>query len=220
MNVAIEGSWKEVLKKEFEKEYFSKLVETLKEEKRMGINIYPKGQEIFNAFNLTPFDKVKVVILGQDPYHGFGQAHGLSFSVPAGVPPPPSLQNIFKELEDDLRKKPSVSGDLTKWAAQGVFLLNAVLTVRAGLAASHANIGWQSFTDSVIMNLSQKRDGLIFLLWGNFAKSKRGLIDTEKHFVLEAAHPSPLAKGAFFGCRHFSKSNDILEQMGKEPINW
>ncbi len=220
MDVEIDNSWKEVLKEEFEKEYFIKLTEALKREKQAGVKIYPKGSLIFNAFNSTPFGKVKVVIIGQDPYHGEGQAHGLSFSVPEGVPFPPSLQNIFKELEADTGKKAPGSGNLSEWASQGVFLLNAVLTVRASEAGSHSKLGWIEFTDAVIKNLSENRDGLVFLLWGNFAKSKKELIDTGKHFVLEASHPSPLARGAFFGCRHFSQTNKILESLGKEPINW
>jgi uracil-DNA glycosylase len=220
MDVTIDSSWKEILKDEFEKDYFIKLADTLREEKESGIKIYPKGSNIFNAFNSTPFNKVKVVIIGQDPYHGEGQAHGISFSVPDGVPLPPSLQNIFKELESDTGKKAPLSGNLSEWAAQGVFLLNAVLTVRAGMAASHSRLGWIQFTDSVISLLSRERDGLIFLLWGNFARSKKELIDTKKHYVLEAAHPSPLARGAFFGCRHFSRTNKILESLGKEQINW
>ncbi len=220
MEVAIDSSWREVLKEEFEKDYFIKLTEELKREKQAGIKIYPKGSQIFNAFNSTPFNKVKVVIIGQDPYHGEGQAHGLSFSVPDGVPFPPSLQNIFKELQADTGKKPPQSGNLSEWASQGVFLLNAVLTVRASEAGSHSKIGWIQFTDAVISTLSKNCDGLVFLLWGNFAKSKKELIDTGKHYVLEAAHPSPLARGAFFGCRHFSQTNRILESLGKEPINW
>lgn len=220
MEVTIDDSWKIVLKEEFEKEYFVKLTEALRMEKQSGVKIYPKGSQIFNAFNSTPFDKVKVVIIGQDPYHGEGQAHGLSFSVPDGVKFPPSLQNIFKELETDTGKKPPKSGNLSEWAAQGVFLLNAVLTVRESEPGSHANLGWIEFTNAVITNLSQKREGIIFLLWGNFAKTKKELIDINKHFILEAAHPSPLARGAFFGCRHFSKTNKILESLGKEPIIW
>ncbi|GAB1474959.1 uracil-DNA glycosylase [Bacteroidota bacterium] len=220
MDVTIDNCWKEILKEEFDKEYFIKLTGALKNEKQMGIKIYPKGSQIFNAFNSTPFDKVKVVIIGQDPYHGEGQAHGLSFSVPDGVSFPPSLQNIFKELEADTGKKPPQSGNLSGWASQGVFLLNAVLTVRASEAGSHSKLGWIEFTDAVISKLSANREGLIFLLWGNFAKSKRELIDSGRHFILEAAHPSPLARGAFFGCRHFSQTNKILLSLGKEPINW
>lgn len=220
MNVQIESSWKELLSDEFEKPYFVSLSEYLKREKLSGIKIYPKGPDIFNAFNMTPVQNVKVVILGQDPYHGPGQAHGLSFSVPEGVALPPSLQNIYKELYTDLGIKPANSGSLIKWAQQGVFLLNAVLTVRAGEAASHSKIGWMEFTDAVISKLSKERDGIVFMLWGNFAKGKRELIDTSRHFILEAPHPSPLARGGFFGCRHFSKANEFIKSKGKEPINW
>ncbi|MHC1691154.1 MAG: uracil-DNA glycosylase [Bacteroidales bacterium] len=220
MNVQIESSWKELLSDEFEKPYFVSLSEYLKREKLSGIKIYPKGPDIFNAFNMTPVQNVKIVILGQDPYHGPGQAHGLSFSVPEGIALPPSLQNIYKELFTDLGIKPANSGSLIKWAQQGVFLLNAVLTVRAGEAASHSKIGWMEFTDAVISKLSKERDGIVFMLWGNFAKGKRELIDTSRHFVLEAPHPSPLARGGFFGCRHFSKANDFIKSKGKEPINW
>ena len=220
MNVQIESSWKELLSDEFEKPYFVSLSEYLKREKLSGIKIYPKGPDIFNAFNMTPVQNVKIVILGQDPYHGPGQAHGLSFSVPEGVALPPSLQNIYKELYTDLGIKPANSGSLIKWAQQGVFLLNAVLTVRAGEAASHSKIGWMEFTDAVISKLSKERDGIVFMLWGNFAKGKRELIDTSRHFVLEAPHPSPLARGGFFGCRHFSKVNEFLKSNGIEPIDW
>ena len=220
MNVQIESSWKELLSDEFEKPYFVSLSEYLKREKLSGIKIYPKGPDIFNAFNMTPVQNVKIVILGQDPYHGPGQAHGLSFSVPEGVALPPSLQNIYKELYTDLGIKPANSGSLIKWPQQGVFLPNAVLTVRAGEAASHSKIGWMEFTDAVISKLSKERDGIVFMLWGNFAKGKRELIDTSRHFVLEAPHPSPLARGGFFGCRHFSKANDFIKSKGKEPINW
>ena len=221
MDVKIEESWKRVLAPEFEKPYFQNLVQQLHAEKRAGRTIYPPGPLIFNAFALTPFDKVKVVILGQDPYHGPGQAEGLSFSVPHGVPLPPSLVNIYKEIETDLgvdlRGK---DGSLRGWAQQGVFLLNAALTVRAGQPTSHSRIGWTEFTDAVIRTLSEQRQGLVFLLWGNFARSKRALIDTSRHTVLEAPHPSPLARGAFFGCRHFSKTNPILQSEGLSPIDW
>ena len=220
MDVKIEQSWKEALKEEFEKPYFQELAATLHQEKRSGRVIYPPGPLIFNAFNLTPIDKVKVVIIGQDPYHGPGQAEGLSFSVPHGIPLPPSLRNIYKEIESDLGVSLHKDGSLEGWAKQGVFLLNAILTVRAGAAASHSGIGWAQFTDAVIRILSEKRDGLVFLLWGNFARSKKALIDTERHHVLEAAHPSPLAGGAFFGCRHFSKTDSILEAEGLSPIDW
>ena len=220
MDVKIERSWKEALAGEFEKPYFESLVSTLHQEKRSGRVIYPPGPLIFNAFNLTPIDQVKVVIIGQDPYHGPGQAEGLSFSVPHGITPPPSLKNIYKEIESDLGVMLHKDGSLEGWARQGVFLLNAILTVRAGAPASHSRIGWAEFTDAVIRTLSERRDGLVFLLWGNFARGKKSLIDTSKHHILEAAHPSPLAGGAFFGCRHFSKTNAILESEGLTPIDW
>lgn len=220
MEVKIDSSWKNLLKDEFEKEYFFKLTSLIKHDLNEGITIYPKGQDIFNAFNLTPFDQVKVVVLGQDPYHGPGQAHGLSFSVPEGKTFPPSLINIFKELKDDLGIEYPISGNLERWAKQGVFLLNAILTVRAGQAASHSKIGWNIFTDQVIKKISENKEGVVFLLWGNFAKSKKDLIDLSKHHVLEAAHPSPLARGAFFGCKHFSATNNILLSKGKDPIKW
>lgn len=220
MNVQIEASWKQALAEEFEQPYFSALVQFLHEEKRTGKVIYPPGPLIFNAFNLTPFDQVKVVILGQDPYHGPGQAHGLSFSVPDGIKPPPSLVNIYKELQTDLGIAPRTTGNLESWARQGVFLLNAILSVRQAEPASHSQIGWQTFTDAVIRKLSEERDGLIFLFWGNYARKKKDLIDLRKHRVLEAAHPSPLARGAFFGCRHFSQTNEMLKRMGKTPIEW
>jgi uracil-DNA glycosylase len=208
------------LAEEFGKPYFESLVRTLRREKAEGRTIYPPGSQIFRAFDLTPMDKVKVVILGQDPYHGPGQAHGLSFSVPAGVPAPPSLKNIFKEIESDLGVRMSGYPNLEKWAQQGVLLLNAVLTVRGGEAASHSKIGWESFTDAVIRHISDNCDGVVFLLWGNFARTKSDLIDRSRHYVLEAAHPSPLARGAFFGCRHFSQTNNILQSQGKKPIDW
>lgn len=220
MNVKIENSWAEALRDEFEKEYFINIASYLKREIASGLVVYPKGGNIFKAFDTTPLPEVKVVILGQDPYHGEGQAHGLSFSVPEGVHQPPSLQNIFKELKDDLGVPLPESGNLEMWAKRGVFLLNSVLTVRAGLPASHSKIGWSLFTDKVISILSERREGLVFMLWGNFAKSKRELIDSKKHLVLEAAHPSPLARGAFFGCRHFSKANEFLISKGIEPVNW
>lgn len=220
MEVKIEQSWKEALAGEFEKPYFASLVRFLHEEKAAGQRIYPPGSRIFKAFELTPVDQVKVVILGQDPYHGAGQAMGLSFSVPANIPAPPSLKNIFKEIHDDLGITMSGYPDLEKWARQGVLLLNAVLTVRAGQPASHSSIGWTEFTDAVIKYISDHCTGVVFLLWGNFARSKKALIDTTRHYVLEAAHPSPLARGAFFGCRHFSKTNEILAREGKTPIDW
>lgn len=220
MDVRIEQSWKVALAPEFEKQYFGSLVSFLRQEKAAGATIFPPGSQIFRAFDLTPMDKVKVVILGQDPYHGPGQAHGLSFSVPHGVPAPPSLKNIFKEIETDLGVEMSGCPNLEKWAEQGVLLLNAVLTVRSGEAASHSKIGWQEFTDAVIKCISDKCEGVVFMLWGNFARTKSALIDSTRHYVLEAAHPSPLARGAFFGCRHFSKANDYLKATGRSPITW
>ncbi|MBP5675572.1 MAG: uracil-DNA glycosylase [Bacteroidales bacterium] len=220
MDVKIENSWKNALAGEFDKPYFASLVRFLHQEKAAGKVIYPPGGEIFRAFELTPVDKVKVVILGQDPYHGPGQAMGLSFSVRDGIPAPPSLKNIFKEIEDDLGIRMSGSTNLEKWAREGVLLLNSVLTVQAGIPTSHGNIGWQEFTDAVIRYLSENRSGIVFLLWGKYAVNKASLIDASKHYVLTAAHPSPLARGAFFGCRHFSKANSILASEGKEPIDW
>lgn len=220
MDVRIEQSWKEALSEEFEKPYFRELAAELHREKQAGITVYPPGGSIFKAFELCPLDRVKVVILGQDPYHNPGQAMGLSFSVPEGIAAPPSLKNIFKEIESDLGIKMSGSTDLTPWARQGVLLLNAVLTVRAGAAASHSGLGWQEFTDAVIRTISETRSGVVFLLWGNYAKTKAPLIDISRHHILTAAHPSPLARGAFFGCRHFSRTNEILEHEGKSPIDW
>ncbi len=220
MDVRIEQSWKEALSEEFEKPYFRELAAELHREKQAGITVYPPGGSIFKAFELCPLDRVKVVILGQDPYHNPGQAMGLSFSVPEGIAAPPSLKNIFKEIESDLGIKMSGSTDLTPWARQGVLLLNAVLTVRAGAAASHSGLGWQEFTDAVIRTISETRSGVVFLLWGNYAKTKAPLIDISRHHILTAAHPSPLARGAFFGCRHFSRTNGILEHEGKSPIDW
>lgn len=220
MEVRIEQSWKNALSGEFEKPYFESLVRFLHEEKAQGRMIFPPGSQIFKAFELTPLSEVKVVILGQDPYHGPGQAHGLSFSVPEGVPAPPSLKNIFKEIESDLGQKMSGYPNLENWAKQGVLLLNAVLTVRASEAASHSRIGWQEFTDAVIRYISENCEGVVFMLWGNFARGKSELIDHSRHCVLEAAHPSPLARGAFFGCRHFSKANAYLVAHGKSQIDW
>ena len=220
MDVRIEQSWKKALAEEFDKPYFRELVAELHREKQAGITVYPPGGSIFKAFDLCPLDKVKVVILGQDPYHNPGQAMGLSFSVPEGVAAPPSLKNIFKEIESDLGIRMSGSTDLTPWARQGVLLLNSVLTVRAGAAASHSGLGWQEFTDAVIRIISETQDGVVFLLWGNYAKTKAPLIDVSRHHILAAAHPSPLARGAFFGCRHFSRANEILEYEGKSPIDW
>lgn len=220
MDVKIEQSWKDALAPEFEKPYFESLVRFLHKEKADGQVIYPPGSLIFNAFNLTPLPKVKVVIIGQDPYHGPGQAMGLSFSVPDGILAPPSLKNIFKEIESDLGVRMSGATSLEPWARQGVLLLNSVLTVRAGQPTSHSGIGWQQFTDAVISTLSARCEGLVFLLWGRFAQEKQALIDASRHHVLLAAHPSPLSRGAFFGCRHFSKTNQILISQGKQPIDW
>ena len=220
MDVKIESSWKDALAPEFEKPYFASLVRFLHNEKEAGKVIYPPGGLIFRAFELTPLPEVKVVILGQDPYHGPRQAMGLSFSVPSDVPAPPSLKNIFKEIQTDLGITMSGSPNLEGWARQGVLLLNAMLTVQAGVAGSHKAIGWQEFTDAVIKCISDRCNGVVFLLWGNFARGKKELIDTSRHYVLEAAHHSPLAGGAFFGCRHFSKTNELLIKEGKTPIDW
>jgi uracil-DNA glycosylase len=221
MDVKIEDSWKQVLKDEFAKPYFQQIALHLKTEKTQGKTIYPPGSLIFNAFNTTPVDNVKVVILGQDPYHGPNQAHGLCFSVQNGVPPPPSLINIFKELHEDIGIKIPNHGNLTHWAQQGVFLLNASLTVRAGEPMSHAKIGWATFTDTVIHKISEIKKNVVFLLWGKFAQEKRILIDENKHLLLRAAHPSPLSANAgFFGCKHFSKANAFLVSKQLDPIDW
>jgi uracil-DNA glycosylase len=221
MDVKIEESWKEVLKPEFSKPYFQNAVTFIKVEKSQGKTIYPPGPLIFNAFQQTPFDNLKVVLLGQDPYHGPGQAHGLSFSVPDGIKPPPSLINIFKELRDDVGIPIPDTGNLTRWAQQGVLLLNAVLTVRANEPASHSKIGWAEFTNAVISKISDTKEGVVFLLWGRFAHEKQILIDETKHHVLKAAHPSPYsADKGFFGCKHFSKTNNFLMKQGIDPINW
>jgi uracil-DNA glycosylase len=219
-NVDIENSWKEALKEEFSKPYFDKIKAHLVERKLAGKTIYPPGKLIFNAFNSTPFDQVKVVILGQDPYHGPGEAMGLCFSVNKGIKIPPSLRNIYKELNRDCGIPIPNHGDLTSWTGQGVFLLNAMLTVEHKSPGSHKKIGWQEFTNAVIKILSDKKDGLIFLLWGNFARNKKEFIDEIKHHVLEAPHPSPLAGGGFSGCSHFSHTNNILQKTGQTPINW
>lgn len=217
----MEESWKEQLKDEFEKPYFLQLVDHLKAEKALNRQIYPAGNNIFKAFEKTPFQQVKLVILGQDPYHGPNQAHGLSFSVQDGVAIPRSLKNIFKELQSDIGISIPTSGNLTAWAEKGVLLLNASLTVRANEPASHAQIGWLNFTDAVISILSSNKKDLVFLLWGKFAQEKQLLIDGRKHFVLKAAHPSPFsADKGFFGCKHFSKSNEFLMQKGIDPIDW
>ncbi len=218
--VKIEPSWKEVLKDEFEQPYFQSLVTFLKKEKVAGKTLYPPGALIFNAFNTTPFPEVKVVILGQDPYHNPGEAMGLCFSVPKGIRVPPSLKNIYKELYNDLEVPIPTHGDLSSWAKQGVFLINAMLTVERKKPASHQKIGWQDFTDAVIRKLSDQQQGLVFLLWGGFARRKKVLVNSEKHLILEAAHPSPLAGGAFFGNHHFSQTNAYLKKQGKTPIDW
>jgi uracil-DNA glycosylase len=221
--VKLESSWLEVLAPEFDKPYMTKLRQFLLTEKGNGKVIYPKGDEYFNALDTTPFDMVKVVILGQDPYHGAGQAHGLCFSVQQGIQLPPSLQNIFKEINaeypDKIVKFPH--GNLTSWAGQGVLLLNAVLTVEHARAASHQGQGWESFTDQVVAELSRGRESLVFMLWGSYAQKKGSVIDTNKHLVLQSPHPSPLsAHRGFFGNNHFRKCNDYLVRMGKEPIDW
>lgn len=219
--VQIEAGWKAQLEGEFRKAYFQSIRYFLKQEKEKGKIIYPPGTLIFNAYNLTPFNKVKIVILGQDPYHGPGQAHGLSFSVPVGIKPPPSLVNIFKEIKNDLGYNPPGHGNLENWAKQGVFLLNAMLTVEKDKPASHQNIGWQYFTDATISALSNHRENLVFLLWGAFAQQKSQLIDQKKHLVLMSPHPSPFsADRGFFGCKHFSKANAYLTQHKMEGINW
>ena len=223
LNPQIEEGWKKALMEEFGAEYMKELKKKLEEELKSSVIVYPPPKQIFNAFNLTPFDKVKVVILGQDPYHGRGQAHGLSFSVPDGVKPPPSLVNIFKEIESDLSVKPPKikNGNLEGWAKQGVLLLNAILTVRANQPASHHDLGWEKLTNAAINALSDKREHIVFLLWGKFAQEKESLIDTSKHIVLKAPHPSPYsANSGFFGCKHFSKANDYLIKTNQIPIVW
>jgi uracil-DNA glycosylase len=219
--IELEPSWKALLKDEFSQDYFSLIKQFILTEKAKGKAVYPPGKLMFNAFNLTPFDQVKVVILGQDPYHGLGQAHGLSFSVPFGVKTPPSLQNIYKEIEHDLGFIIPNHGNLETWAKQGVLLINAVLSVNAGEPASHKAAGWENFTNAVIYHLSQQRKNLVFLLWGRFAQQKELLIDTNKHLILKAAHPSPFsAYQGFLGCKHFSKTNEYLIQNGLAPIDW
>lgn len=222
MNVQINSSWQQVLQQQFEQPYFTEIVSFLKTEKAAGKIIYPPGSQIFNAFNLTPFNEVKLVILGQDPYHGKGQAHGLSFSVPTGIKPPPSLANIFKELQTDIGLTiPAYEGNLTSWAQQGVLLLNSALTVRDAEPASHANLGWSIFTDAVIEALSFHKQQLVFLLWGKYAQQKTKLINSDKHLILQAPHPSPFSvHTGFLGCKHFSKANNWLVQNGIAPIDW
>ena len=219
--IQIEPSWKERLSGEFEKPYFAQLTERVRQEYMAGA-CYPPGKEIFNAFNLCPFDKVKVVIIGQDPYHEPGQAHGLSFSVKEGTAFPPSLQNIFKEISDDLGTPMPQNGDLSRWARQGVLLLNATLTVRAHVANSHASLGWQYFTDAAIHALAREREHIVYMLWGGFARSKASMIDRQRNLVLESVHPSPLSanRGGWFGQHQFSKANAYLESIGEEPIEW
>lgn len=217
----MEESWKNVLKNEFGKPYFLEIASFLKAEKALGKAIFPPGPLIFNAFNTTPFNKVKVVLLGQDPYHGQGQAHGLSFSVLNGVRPPPSLMNIFREMQADVGTPIPAHGNLTRWAEQGVLLLNACLSVRANEPLSHSKIGWTTFTDTVIGKVSAEKKNVVFLLWGRYAQEKQVLIDETKHLVLKAAHPSPYAAhNGFFGCRHFSRTNEYLVQHGLDPIDW
>ena len=221
MDVKMEESWKEVLKDEFEKDYFYHITTFIKAEKAAGKIIYPPGALMFNAFTKTPFNKLKVVLLGQDPYHNPGQARGLSFSVPDGIAKPPSLVNIFKELKTDLGMQPPQSGNLEKWAEQGILLLNASLTVRKNEPGSHSKIGWIEFTDTVIKKISEEKENIIFLLWGKFAQDKQPLVDDTRHHVLKAAHPSPFsADKGFFGCRHFSKTNEFLVKDGLLPIDW
>ena len=219
-NIKIEASWKHLLAEEFSAPYFKEIKSFLVAEKKAGKIIYPKGSKIFNAFDTTPVDQVKVVILGQDPYHGPGQAMGLSFSVPKSEKVPASLKNIYKELHKDVGMEIPRHGDLSAWAEQGVFLLNAMLTVEHRQAGSHKKIGWQQFTNAVIRKLSDEKEGLVFLLWGNFAKAKKEFIDQTKHHVLESAHPSPLAGNRFSGCKHFSHTNELLIKQGKPPIDW
>ncbi|PCH93171.1 MAG: uracil-DNA glycosylase [Bacteroidetes bacterium] len=221
INPTIDLSWKKELKSEFEKPYFHEIKKYLLDEKSQGKLVYPPSKLIFSAFNTTPFEEVKVVILGQDPYHGSGQAHGLSFSVPDNVPTPPSLVNIFKELNSDLEIPLPASGNLLGWAKQGVLLLNAMLSVRANSPASHRSIGWEQFTNAAIKALSENRSGLVFMLWGKFAKEKAELINPEKHLILKSTHPSPFsANYGFFGCKHFSKANKYLQEHGTDPIEW
>ena len=222
MTVKIHPSWKEQVGNEFDKPYFKKIKQHLVADHNNGKRIYPAGSKIFNAFDSTPFNEVKVVIIGQDPYHGQNQAHGLSFSVQPGVRVPPSLQNIYKELQADIPDfKIPTHGHLQSWADQGVLLLNAFLTVRAGEPASHRKIGWEEFTDEAIRRISEEKENVVFLLWGKFAQNKEVLIDNEQHLILKAAHPSPYsANNGFFGCSHFSKTNQFLTDSGQAPINW
>ncbi|HJE66477.1 MAG TPA: uracil-DNA glycosylase [Campylobacter avium] len=219
-DIKINEDWKSFLKDEFLKPYFAKIKENYIKELKQGKNIFPPANLVFNAFNLCPLNKIKVVLLGQDPYHQKHQAMGLSFSVPKDLSIPPSLRNIFKELKDDLNLDIAKSGDLSKWAKEGVLLLNSILTVEEARPLSHANFGWEIFSDAVIKKLSDEKEHLVFLLWGNFAKSKKNLINPKKHLVLLAAHPSPLARVGFLGCKHFSKTNAYLIKHSKAPIDW
>lgn len=220
MDVKIEPSWKAALQEEFTKDYFKRLTDFVRNEYTFG-KVFPPPKQLFHAFEKTPLENVKVVILGQDPYHGIGQAHGLCFSVQEGVRTPPSLVNIYKEIAEDVGANIPSSGNLDRWAEQGVFLLNAILTVRAHQAASHRDKGWEEFTDAAIKKISQKNEHVVFLLWGSFAGKKSSLIDATKHLILKAPHPSPLsAHRGFFGCKHFSQANDYLEKHGKQPIAW
>lgn len=221
MDVKIEESWKRVLGDEFDKDYFIKLTDFVRAQYLSGKKIYPAPKNIFNAFNLCPFDDVRVVIIGQDPYHEPGQAHGLCFSVPDGITPPPSLVNIYKEIESDLGRPSTTHGDLTAWARQGVLLLNSTLTVAAHLAASHVGRGWEEFTDAVIRALATRREGVVYMLWGSYAQRKASIVDENKNLVLKSVHPSPLsAYRGFFGCKHFSRANEYLAAHGGKPINW
>lgn len=219
--IQLESSWKAVLNNEFNQDYFKQIKQFILQEKAKGKEVFPPGKLMFNAFNLTPFNQVKVVIIGQDPYHGLGQAHGLSFSVPTGIKIPPSLQNIYKEIESDLGLSIPNHGNLESWAKRGVLMLNAVLSVNSGEPASHKAAGWENFTNAVIYYLSQQRSNLVFMLWGRFAQEKELLIDAHKHLILKAAHPSPFsAYQGFMGCKHFSKANEFLKLKGIEPIDW
>lgn len=220
MDVKISESWKNLLQEEFNKPYFEELTRFVKSEYSAG-QVFPAGRNIFRAFDKCPFDRLKVVIIGQDPYHGVGQANGLCFSVDDGVQYPPSLQNVFKEIHDDIGSPIPSSGNLDRWAEQGVLLLNAVLTVRAHQAASHAGRGWEQFTDAVVRTIAQRKDGVVYMLWGNYAQRKGQIADPERNLILKSVHPSPLSVyRGFFGCKHFSKANDYLIQQGKEPIVW
>lgn len=219
--IQLESSWKAVLNNEFNQDYFKQIKQFILQEKAKGKEVFPPGKLMFNAFNLTPFNQVKVVIIGQDPYHGLGQAHGLSFSVPTGIKIPPSLQNIYKEIQSDLGLSIPNHGNLESWAKRGVLMLNAVLSVNSGEPASHKAAGWENFTNAVIYYLSQQRSNLVFMLWGRFAQEKELLIDAHKHLILKAAHPSPFsAYQGFMGCKHFSKANEFLKLKGIEPIDW